>query len=69
MLLFDFFIYLFGFWLVFKVLRFFFRYMSQPEPKKNGSNYSKPQDSKLQIKKEDIIDAEFEEIKSEKKNN
>lgn len=65
--LFMFFVYAFFFYLIYKAIRFFIQYMNEPEPqKKKNGNVSTP-DSKLKIKKEDIIDAEFVEIKPEKK--
>lgn len=65
--LFMFFVYAFFFYLIYKAIRFFIQYMSEPEPAKKQTNTSSTVQSKLQIKKEDIIEAEFEELKPEKK--
>ncbi len=67
--LFMIFVYAFFFYLIYKALRFFIQYMSEPEPAKKQHNASPKKQSKLQIKNEDIIEAQFEELKPEKKEN
>lgn len=67
--LFMVFVYAFFFYLIFKALRFFVQYMNEPEQKKKESTNTRTPESKLKIKKEDIIDAEFVDLKSDKKEN
>jgi hypothetical protein len=67
--LFMIFVYAFFFYLIFKAIRFFIQYMSEPESVKKKADSSAQSQQKLQIKKEDIIDAEFEELRPEKKEN
>jgi hypothetical protein len=67
--LFMFFVYAFFFYLIYKAIKFFLQYMSEPQPAKKQTNSTVQTQSKLQIKKEDIIDAEFEELKPGDKNN
>lgn len=65
--LFMVFVYAFFFYLIYKAIRFFIQYMNEPEPQKKKKESGITSDSKMKIKKEDIIDAEFVEIKPEKK--
>lgn len=67
--LFMFFVYAFFFYLIYKAIRFFIQYMNEPEQPKKSKKYSSQPESRLKIKSEDIIDAEFEELKPEKKEN
>ena len=67
--LFMIFVYAFFFYLIYKALRFFLQYLSEPEPAKKQTNNSPKTQSKLQIKNEDIIEAHFEELKPDKKEN
>lgn len=65
--LFMVFVYAFFFYLIYKAIRFFIQYMNEPEPQKKKNGSVNAPDSKMKIKKEDIIDAEFVDIKPEKK--
>jgi len=66
--LFKLFVYGFFFYLIYKAIKFFTQYLNEPEPNKKKSNSEKTT-ANLKIKNEDIIDAEFEELKPEKKDN
>lgn len=67
--LFYFFVYGFFFYLIYKAIRFFIQYLNEPEQPRSKPNQNRPGNSKPRIKSEDIIDAEFEEIKPAKKDN
>ncbi len=67
--LFMFFVYAFFFYLIYKAIKFFILYMNEPEPPKKKSQPNSNAGSKFQIKNEDIIDAEFEDLKTDKKEN
>jgi len=66
--IFRYFVYLFFFYLIYKALKFFIVYISEPAQKNKKESYG-GQGTKLKIKSEDIIEAEFEELKPEKKDN
>jgi|WetSurMetagenome_2_1015567.scaffolds.fasta_scaffold1245670_1 hypothetical protein len=67
--LFMVFVYAFFFYLIYKAIRFFILYMNEPESQKKQSAKSSNSDSRMKIKNEDIIDAEFVELKPDKKEN
>ncbi len=64
--LFKLFVYGFFFYLIYKAIKFFTQYLNEPDPQKKDSSSAK-KSSRLKIKSEDIIDAEFEDLKPEKK--
>ncbi len=65
--LFYFFVYGFFFYLIYKAIRFFIQYLNEPEPSRKQQSKNNSGNAKLKIKNEDIIDAEFEDIKPGKK--
>ena len=62
----SFFVWVLLFYFLYKAIRFFFQYINSPMDSqgKNNNIKTKKADPKFQIKKEDIIDADFEEIKN-----
>lgn len=65
--LFKIFVYGFFFYLIFKAIKFFTQYLNEPGKEKKDRNSMDKSGTGLKIKNEDIIDAEFEELKPGKR--
>ena len=63
-MIFQFILYLVVFYLLFRVIRFFIRYLNEPDSASGGRVKASKGDSK-RIDREDIIEADFEEIDGE----